>query len=114
MKKNILKFYWFETEIGFDVYFQYKLFLLCTKQKEIRTLHWKRCFVGYDLQSPTYLIYFPEIKGIKILRCVKFSDSYDNSFLPELSEDDLMVLSDYISNKYKKKPKEDQNNKKEG
>ena len=41
----------------------------------------KGIFVGYDKQSPAYLIYFPETVAIKRVRCVKFTDSYDNSSL---------------------------------
>ena len=39
----------------------------------------KGIFVGYD--SPAYLIYFPETMANKRVRCVKFTDSYDNSSL---------------------------------
>ena len=41
----------------------------------------KGIFVSYDKQSPAYLIYFPETMGLKKVRCVKFTDSYDNSTL---------------------------------
>ena len=41
----------------------------------------KGIFVGYNKQSPAYLIYFPETIAIKRVRCVKFTDSYDNSSL---------------------------------
>ena len=39
----------------------------------------KNIFVGYNKQSPAYLIYFWETMAIKRVRCVKFTDSYDNS-----------------------------------
>ena len=41
----------------------------------------KGIFVGYDKQSPAYLIYFPEAMAIKRVRRVIFTDSYDNSSL---------------------------------
>ena len=41
-------------------------------------LHCKRGnLVGYDKQSPAYLIYFLETMAIKRVRYVKFTDSYD-------------------------------------
>ena len=47
-------------------------------------------------------IYFPETKVIKRVRCVKFTDFYD---FYESSQDDQILLSNYISHKYKEKPK---------
>ena len=41
----------------------------------------KGIFVSYDIQSPAYLIYFPETMIIKRVRYGKFTDSYDNSSL---------------------------------
>ena len=38
----------------------------------------KGIFVGYDKQSPAYLIYFLETMAIKKVWCVKFTDSYYN------------------------------------
>ena len=73
----------------------------------------KGIFVGYDKQSPTYLIYFPETEAIKRVRHVKFTNSYDNSPLPE-SEDEQMVLSDYINNTYKEKCKDNYKTEEEG
>ena len=47
--------------------------------------HWEKgIFVGYDKQSPAYWIYFWETMAIKKVRCVKFTDSYDNSTLLKL------------------------------
>ena len=66
----------------------------------------KGIFVGYDKQSPAYLIYFPETKAIKRVRCVKFTDSSNNSCLSEPGENEQMVLSDLISNTYKEKCKD--------
>ena len=56
----------------------------------------------------------PETKVIKRVRCVKFTDSFNNSLLPNSTYDEWMVLSDYPSNKYKGKPKGDKNNSKIG
>ncbi|KAL7641208.1 UNVERIFIED_CONTAM: hypothetical protein RMT77_008346 [Armadillidium vulgare] len=33
-------------------------------------------FVGYDNESPAYLVYFPEQKNIKKIRCVKFTEKF--------------------------------------
>ena len=63
----------------------------------------KKVFVGYEKQSLAFLIYFPETKAIKRVRCVKFTDSYDSSPLPKPGEDEQMVLSEYISNTYEEK-----------
>ena len=41
----------------------------------------KGIFVGYDKQNPVYLIYFPVTMAIKKVRCVKFTEFYDNSTL---------------------------------
>ena len=41
----------------------------------------KGIFVNYDKRSPAYLIYFLETTAIKRVRCVKFTNSYDNSSL---------------------------------
>ena len=57
----------------------------------------KGIFVGYDKQSPAYLIYFAESTDIKRVWCVKFSDYYDNSPLMK-QEDEHTELSDNISN----------------
>ena len=35
-------------------------------------------FVGYDRESPAYLVYFRETGQIKKVRCVKFKDEYEN------------------------------------
>ena len=38
-------------------------------------------FVGYDKNSPAYLVYYPESMKVERVRCVKFFDSteFDNS-----------------------------------
>ncbi|KAL7636921.1 UNVERIFIED_CONTAM: hypothetical protein RMT77_012679 [Armadillidium vulgare] len=33
-------------------------------------------FVGYDNESPAYLVYFPEQNNIKKVRCVKFTEKF--------------------------------------
>ena len=37
----------------------------------------KGVFVGYDKGSPAYLVYFPESRTVKRVRCVKFTDDFD-------------------------------------
>jgi len=39
----------------------------------------KGIFVGYDKESPSFLIYFPETESVKKIRCVKFQNSDSNS-----------------------------------
>ena len=73
----------------------------------------KGIFVDYDKQSPAYLIYFPESKAIKRVRCVKSTDSYDNSSLTK-QEDEHTELLDYISNTYNEKLKDNLNTEGEG
>ena len=36
-------------------------------------------FLGYDMKSPAYLIYFPEKDDVKRVRCVKFSKNFECS-----------------------------------
>ena len=36
-------------------------------------------FLGYDMESPAYLIYFPEKDDVKRVRCVKFSKNFECS-----------------------------------
>ena len=38
-------------------------------------------FVSYDKQNPAYLIYFLETLAIKKVKCMKFTNSDDNSIL---------------------------------
>ena len=51
----------------------------------------------YDKQSPVYLISFTEITAIKRVRCVKFTDSYNNSSLlkPDKNTEFLEYLITY-------------------
>ena len=74
-KNTIWKFYQFKTKLKWDTYFWHDLFFVMYKIK------WKGIFVGYDKQSSAYLIYFLETMTIKRVRCVKFTDFYDNSSL---------------------------------
>ena len=55
----------------------------------------KGIFVGYDKQSPAYLIYFLETAAIKRVRCVKFTNSYDN--IPLTKQDKNTKFSDYLT-----------------
>ena len=60
----------------------------CYEQNKAKLDHCceKGIFEGYDKQSTAYLIYFPETTAIKRVRCVKFIDSYDNSWLSKPDE----------------------------
>ena len=46
----------------------------------------KGVFVGYDKDSPAYLVYHPETNKVEKLRCVKFFDNFKTE--PEASNDD--------------------------
>ena len=72
----------------------------------------KGIFVGSDKLRPAYLIYFPLSTAIKRVRCVKFTDSYDNS--PLTKHDKNTELSDYISTTYDEQPKDSLNTEGEG
>ena len=68
-KSNLNKMHIFGTTCFCYIQNKTKLELCCEKG----------IFVGYDKLNPAYLIYFPETMAIKRVRCVKFTDSYDNS-----------------------------------
>jgi hypothetical protein len=54
----------------------------------------KGVFVGYDKDSPAYLVYHPETNKVEKIRCVKFFDNFKTE--PEASnddQDDLIVPS---------------------
>ena len=59
-------------------------------------------FVGYDLQSPAYLVYFPEKRSIKRVRCVTFHDKYSHQNVqtvqPPICEDYSPVMLPRITN----------------
>ena len=38
----------------------------------------KGVFVGYDKSSPAYLVFFPDSNVVKRVRCVKFTDEFDD------------------------------------
>ena len=38
----------------------------------------KGIFVGYDRSSPAFLVYCPQAKTVKKVRCVKFTENFDN------------------------------------
>ena len=71
----------------------------------------KGIFVGYDKQSPGYLIYFLETTAIKRVRCLKFTDSYDNSPLLKLDKNTKFLK--YLIT-YDVQPKDNLNTKGEG
>ena len=48
-------------------------------------------FFGYDMESPAYLIYFPEKDDVKQVRCVKFSENF------ECSNDDIIDVPEEYS-----------------
>jgi len=55
---------------------------VCFAYDQIKSKLESRCtqglFVGYDRQSPAYLVYFPENKTIKRVRCVKFTNRFEH------------------------------------
>ena len=54
----------------------------------------KGIFVGYDKQSLAYLIYFTETMAIKRVKCVKFTDSFDNN--SQLKPDKNTKFPEYL------------------
>ena len=63
------------------------------KRKKLDPKSKRGIFVGYDKESPAYLVYYPDLKRVRRCRCVTFTDmlphSIDNSFLPgTMSADD--------------------------
>ena len=71
----------------------------------------KGIFVGYDKQSLAYLIYFLETTAIKRVRCIKFTDFYDNCSL--LKPDKNAGYPEYLIT-YDVEPEDNLNNKEEG
>ena len=59
--------------------------------KKLEARSKKGIFVGYDKESPSYLVYFPESNKIERVRCVKFFQT-DNS--PHFDEDALRPAVD--------------------
>ena len=54
----------------------------------------KGILANYDKLSPAYLIYFTEIMAIKRVKCVKFTDSYDNN--SQLKPDKNTKFQEYL------------------
>ena len=59
-----------------------------TKRLEARSE--KGVFVGYDKGSPAYLVYFPESRAVKRVRCVKFTNDFEGVI--EMSDDSDPLL----------------------
>ena len=47
----------------------------------------KGIFIGYDKESPAYLVYYPESNKIEKVRCVKFIDKFDTEDSPSYQDD---------------------------
>ena len=47
-------------------------FAYVQKGKKLDARSKKGVFLGYDRESPAYLVYFPEENKVKRVRCVKF------------------------------------------
>ena len=45
-------------------------------KKKLDALSKQGIFLGYDTESPAYLIYFPEQNDVKKNRCVKFTEKF--------------------------------------
>ena len=58
----------------------------------------KDIFVGYDKQSPAYLMYFLQTKAIKRVWCVTFTDYYENS--PLFKQDKNTEFPYYLTTTY--------------
>lgn len=54
-----------------------KCFAYVTNKKKLDDRCEKGYFVGYDCQSPAYLVYFSNNRAVKKIRCVKFRDFTD-------------------------------------
>ena len=60
-------------------------------KKKLDALCEQGIFLGYDMESPAYLIYFPEKDDVKQVRCVKFSENF------ECSNDDIVDVPEEYS-----------------
>ena len=56
----------------------------------------KGLFVGYDRNSPSYLVYLPDTKSVVENRTVKFTDKYEHEMNKE-SEKDQFTTPEYIN-----------------
>ena len=72
----------------------------------------KGIFVSYDKQSPANFIYFLKTMAIKRVKCVKFTESYDNG--PQSKRDENIKLPDFITTTYDVQLKDNRNTKGEG
>ena len=50
----------------------------------------KGVLAGYDKGSPAYLVYFPESRAVKRVRCVKFTNDFDGVI--DMSDDSDPLL----------------------
>ena len=78
-------------------------FALVQNPKKLENRSEKGVFVGYDKDSPSYLVYFPERNTIKKCRVVKFFDNneHDSQTNDENEEED----SDFLKEKQSAPPK---------
>ncbi|KAL7646134.1 UNVERIFIED_CONTAM: hypothetical protein RMT77_003035 [Armadillidium vulgare] len=53
------------------------------EKKKLDARNKQGIFVGYDNESPTYLVYFPEQNNIKKVRCVKSTEKFGQEETPE-------------------------------
>ena len=64
----------------------------------------KGIFVGYDKESPAYLVYHPETNKISKVRCVKFIDRSENEISPNHDPEDeplsntKIITNDEVTN----------------
>ena len=54
------------------------MLLICTREEKARWQRKRGVFLGYDKESPAYLIYYPESGAIGKSRCVRFTDKLES------------------------------------
>ena len=72
-----------------------KCFAFIQNPKKLSDRAEEGIFVGYDKESPAYLVYFPENQKVKRVRCIKcFNDKIEDSFVDKRDEisNDLLIL----------------------
>ena len=72
-----------------------KCFAFIQNPKKLSDRAEEGIFVGYDKESPAYLVYFPENQKVKRVRCIKcFNDKTEDSFVDKGDEisNDLLIL----------------------
>ena len=57
--------------------------------KKLEARSKKGVFVGYDKESPAYLIYYPEANKVERVRCVKFLEQ--NVCVPKIEDDEIVL-----------------------